>query len=142
VTRRALLLDIVVRVLYPAMLVFSLWILVRGHNDPGGGFIAGMIAVAATAIRAIASGTDAARRALPLEALRLSALGVAMALASGLAALASGQPFLTHLWATLPIGGVKVSTVLAFDLGVYLSVWGALGGIAIGLIALDEEEPS
>lgn len=139
-TRRAVLLEIVVRTLYPVMLVFSIWILLRGHNEPGGGFIGGMIAVAATAIRAIAPGTGAAGADPPLGALGLSALGVGLAIASGLAALVADQPFLTHLWATLPVGGdgIKVSTVLVFDLGVYLSVWGALGGIATRLIALDE----
>lgn len=138
-TRRAVLLEIVIRTLYPVMILFSIWILLRGHNEPGGGFIGGMIAVAATAIRAIAFGTAVAERGLPLGPLRLSALGVALALASGLAAMGGGHPFLTHLWTTLPIAGVKVSTVLVFDLGVYLSVWGALGGFATRLIALDEE---
>jgi len=138
-TRRAVLLEIVVRTLYPVMLLFSVWILLRGHNEPGGGFIGGMIAVAATAIRAIAPGTGAAASGPPLGALRLSAVGVGLAIASGLAALMVDRPFLTHLWATLPIGaGLKVSTVFAFDLGVYLSVWGSLGGIATRLIELDE----
>lgn len=140
-TRRAVLLEIVVRTLYPAMLLLSVWVLFRGHNEPGGGFIGGMIAVAATAIRAIATGTAHAERSLPLGPLPLALTGVALALASGLPALLDGRPFLTHLWAEVPlvVTTLDVSTVLVFDVGVYLSVWGALGGIATRMIALDEE---
>jgi multicomponent Na+:H+ antiporter subunit B len=140
-TRHAALLDIVVRTLYPAMIVLSVWVLLRGHNEPGGGFIGGMIAVSATAIRAIALGADRAERALPLGPLGLTAAGVLLALASGLPALATGRPFLTHLWSAIPLGftTLDVSTVLVFDAGVYLCVWGALGGIAARMIGLDEE---
>jgi multicomponent Na+:H+ antiporter subunit B len=140
-TRHAVLLDIVVRTLYPALLVLSVWVLLRGHNEPGGGFIGGMIAVSATAIRAIALGACRAERALPLGSTGLAATGVGLALASGLPALLLGRPYLTHLWAELPLGvtTLDVSTVLVFDVGVYLCVWGALGGIAAQMIALDEE---
>lgn len=139
-TTRAVLLEVVVRTLYPGMLVFSLWLLVRGHNEPGGGFIGGMVAVAATAIRAVATGSAGAARRMPLGPARLAAAGVGLALLSGLPAVLTGRPYLTHLWAELPLAvtSVKVSTVLLFDLGVYLSVWGALGGIATHMIGLDE----
>ena len=51
-----------------------------------------------------------------------------------------GEPYLTHLWATVPllVTELKVSTVLIFDVGVYLCVWGALSGYALGLLSLDE----
>jgi len=142
VTTRAVLLEVVVRTLYPGMLLFSLWLLVRGHNEPGGGFIGGMVAVAATAVRAVATGSADAARRMPLGPLRLAAAGVGLALLSGLPAVVTGRPYLTHLWAELPLAvtRVKVSTVLLFDLGVYLSVWGALGGIAAYMIGLDERD--
>jgi len=143
-TPRAVLLDVVVRTLYPGMLAFSLWLVLRGHNEPGGGFIGGMVAVAATAIRTVAMGSAETERRMPLGFLRLAAIGVALALGSGLPAAALGRPYLTHLWGEVPlvVTSVKVSTVLLFDLGVYLSVWGALGGIAACMIGLDEEDPA
>lgn len=140
-TRRALILDVFVRGLYPLMLAASLWILLRGHNEPGGGFIGGMVAVAATAMLAVAQGAELAQRRMPLGPLRLAAAGVLLSLASGLPAYALGAAYMTHLWASLPLGltELKVSTVLLFDLGVFAAVWGALGGLCAQMVGLDEE---
>ena len=70
----------------------------------------------------------------------LAAVGVLFAAVSGLPALLLGDAYLTHLWATLPliVTDLKVSTVLIFDLGVYLCVWGSLAGYALALLAVDE----
>ncbi|MGD9904832.1 MAG: MnhB domain-containing protein [Vicinamibacterales bacterium] len=136
-TSRPVVLMLVSRGLYPALLVASVLILLRGHNEPGGGFIGGMVAVAATALRAVAGGSASALTAFPGGPVRVAAAGVALAGASGLPALALGRPYLTHLWAP---GSLPLSTVLAFDLGVYLVVWGALGGVVTRMIALDEAE--
>jgi multicomponent Na+:H+ antiporter subunit B len=143
-TRRAVLLDVVVRPLYPGLLLFSVWLLLRGHNEPGGGFIGGMVAVAATAVRAAAIGWAGTAQRIPLGPSRLAGTGVGLALVSGLPALLVGRPYLTHLWVDVPLAvtSVSVSTVLLFDLGVYLTVWGALGGVAGHLIGLDEEDAS
>jgi multicomponent Na+:H+ antiporter subunit B len=69
---------------------------------------------------------------------------VALALSADFPRRPLAGPYLTHLWADLPlvVTSVKVSTVLLFDLGVYLSVWGALGGMAARMIGLDEEDPA
>ena len=140
-TPLAVILDVFVRALYPLMLAASVWILLRGHNEPGGGFIAGLVAVAATAMLAVARGAEVALRRMPLGPQRLAAAGVLLSLASGLPALAQGEAFLTHLWATVPLGvtDLKVSTVLAFDVGVFAAVWGALGGLSASMVGLDEE---
>jgi multicomponent Na+:H+ antiporter subunit B len=139
-TPRAVILDVFVRGLYPLMLVVSVWILLRGHNAPGGGFIGGMIAVAATAMLAVGSGALQAQQRMPLGPLRLAAAGVLLALASGLPAWAVDSAYMTHLWASVPLGftDLKVSTVMLFDLGVYLAVWGALGGLCAQVVSLDE----
>ena len=140
-TRRALILDVFVRGLYPLMLAASLWILLRGHNEPGGGFIGGMVAVAATAMLAVAQGSETAQRRMPLGPLRLAAAGVLLSLISGLPAFAQEGAYMTHLWGSLPLGftELKVSTVLLFDLGVFAAVWGALGGLCAQMVGLDEE---
>ncbi len=140
---RALMLERAARPLYWAMLALAVWILLRGHNAPGGGFIGGLTAVAATAARAIVLGEPEARRWLPLAPPTLAVLGVGLALASGLPALALDRPFLTHLWLTLPLGFTELplSTVLLFDAGVFLAVWGALSGYVLALLHGAEPNP-
>jgi multicomponent Na+:H+ antiporter subunit B len=135
-TRQSEILDVVARALYPAMLCASVVILLRGHDNPGGGFIGGMIAVAATSFRAVATGSGRALRAYPGGAVRVAAGGVLLAAVSGMPALWSGAPYLTH---HLSASSSLVSSVLLFDVGVYLAVWGALGGIAAHMIGLGEE---
>lgn len=139
-TGRALLFEVALRGLYPAILVASLWLLLRGHNAPGGGFVGGLVAVSATAAYAIAFGAQRARRRMPLGPQRLAAAGVLLALASGLPALLLGLPYLTHPWTTLPLGVTELplSTVMLFDLGVYACVWGSVGGYALALLAAQE----
>ncbi len=141
-TPRSALLRLAVRWLYPAMLAASLWILLRGHHQPGGGFIGGMVAVAASSLLAIAEGSRVAQRRLPFGPVRLAALGGLASLVSGLPALALGRPYLTHLWIELSLGLVRlpVSTVMLFDLGVYAVVWGALGGLCAHAVGLDEAD--
>lgn len=135
-TPRAVLVESLLRVLYPVMLAAALWVLLRGHNEPGGGFIGALVAVAATAAWASTFGVEAARRRLPLGPERLVAGGVGLALASGLPGVVAGKPYLTGLWLGVPLGvtEVKLSTVLAFDLGVFCAVWGALAGFVFALI--------
>ena len=136
-TRAPVLLVEAVRLLQPVILIASVWLLLRGHNAPGGGFIGGMVAVSATSLMAVTRGADAAIAFLPLGPLRLSCLGVLLGLAAGLPALFLGEPYMTHLWGELL--GVKVSTVLLFDLGVYLAVWGGLGGLCAAALGLEED---
>jgi multicomponent Na+:H+ antiporter subunit B len=140
--RRVVILEVAAGPLYLLILGASVWVLLRGHNEPGGGFIGGLIAVSASILWAVAWGSDAARRRLPLgDPLRLATVGVLLAALSGLPALLLGEAYLTHLWGKLPLGitELKVSTVLIFDLGVYLCVWGALAGYALALLAVDDD---
>ena len=122
-TGRSLLLEYVARAAFWIMLAASAWILLRGHNAPGGGFIAGLIAVSASALLAIVYGTDSARQLMPLSPLTLTVTGILLALLSGIPAAFGSGSFLTHLWWN--VGPIKLSTVLLFDLGVYATVWGA-----------------
>ncbi len=130
--RRSLLLEQAAVPLYWAMLLIALGILLRGHNEPGGGFIGGLVAAAASALLAIVLDPDAAQRRQPLQPLRLAACGVALTLLSGCLALIAGMPYLTHVWA----GGW--STVLLFDLGVFCAVWGTLTGYLYPLLEAEK----
>lgn len=117
------------------MLLFSVFVLLRGHNDPGGGFIGGLIAVAAVAIYGIAFGVPVARRALHFHPLAIAGAGLLLSAVSGLVSLLFGFPFLTGVWTSFRLLGVEVdvSTVMAFDIGVYLVVLGSLSSIALAL---------
>ena len=135
-TPRALIAEVFVRFLYTALMLASLWVLLRGHNAPGGGFIGGLLAVTASAAYALTFDAARALRRIPLGPVSLSGVGVLLGLLSGMPALLAGSPFLTHLWFTLPLGftDLTLSTVMLFDLGVYLCVWGALGGYCLALV--------
>jgi len=137
-TERSIVLETSVSLLYWIMLGAALWLLLRGHNAPGGGFVAALVAVAASAAQALVFGPAAARARMPFGPLGLGAFGLALAIASGLPALLLGQPFLTHGWTELAAGplALKLSTVLLFDLGVALCVWGALGGFCLRLLEM------
>jgi multicomponent Na+:H+ antiporter subunit B len=118
-----------------AMILFSILVLLRGHNAPGGGFIAGLIAAAAIAIYAMAFGVGAARRRLRINPLAVSGAGACIAALSGLPSLVIEAPFLTGLW--LP--GDLFGTPGLFDIGVYLTVLGAVSSIAMALEDESEE---
>jgi multicomponent Na+:H+ antiporter subunit B len=117
------------------MLLFSMFVLLRGHNAPGGGFIGGLIAAAAFATFGISNGVAAARRALWLHPMTIAGIGLLVSALSGVPSLVLGQPFMTSLWAEIPVLGdiIAVSTPMVFDIGVYLVVAGALTSIALGL---------
>ena len=119
------ILSATARALAPLVLVFSVFALLRGHNEPGGGFVGGLLGAAAFALWALAFGVDAARRKLRAEPRALVAAGLAVALAAGLAGPAAGLPFLGALWPafSLPVLG-KLGTPVIFDVGVYLAVLG------------------
>ena len=124
------------------MLVFSVYVCLRGHNDPGGGFIGGLIAAASMGVFAMASGVAEVRRALRVDPMAIAGFGVVMAGASGLASLAIGAPFMTSIWLYPEIGEavVPLSTPLFFDLGVYCVVFGTLSTIALSLEGDDGED--
>lgn len=116
------------------MLVFSVYLLLRGHNAPGGGFVGGLVAAAALFLHAIANGVAATRRWMRVEPRFLAVLGIAIAIGAGLPAAAVDAPFLTGVWA-FP-GGLPLGTPLLFDVGVYLVV---LGAVTTLVFALEED---
>lgn len=136
----SLILRTMVRYLFPLLLLFSVFIFWRGHNEPGGGFIAGLVASAAYALFSIASGTTETRRALGIDTRLIMGIGLLMAVLSGLPSLLMGEAFLTGLWGNLIWIGVfdiKLGTPVLFDLGVFLAVTGVTLTI---VFALEEVE--
>lgn len=123
------------------MLVFSVFITLRGHNDPGGGFIGGLIAASAIAIYGMAAGPQATRKAMRVDPLAIAGCGVLLAGFSALLSLPFDLPFLTGLWTTLYLGETEValSTPMVFDIGVYLVVLGTISAVALALEDSDEE---
>jgi multicomponent Na+:H+ antiporter subunit B len=117
------------------MVVFSIFVLLRGHNEPGGGFIGGLIAASAVVIYGMAAGAGEVRRALKVDPLGLAGFGVFIAGLSGLLSLFVEAPFLTGLWATFHLneGTVSVSTPMLFDIGVYFVVFGTITAVALTL---------
>ena len=127
------------RFLLPLMLLFSVFLLVRGHNEPGGGFVGGLTAATAFALVLLSDGLESARRLLRVAPLTLVAAGLTVALASGLPALLQGRSYMTGVWLGVPLPVVgKIGTPVVFDVGVYLVVLGIVLAI---LFALAEEEP-
>lgn len=115
-------------VLYWLMMIGAVVILLRGHNEPGGGFIGGLVAVTASSLLAILHGTPLARKYQLLAPLPLAMLGVGVALLAGIPGLIAGEGFLRHV----PVAGL--SSVVIFDIGVFLVVWGSFTGYIYALL--------
>jgi multicomponent Na+:H+ antiporter subunit B len=120
-----MILGTVGRLLLPVSLAFSLWLLWRGHNEPGGGFVGGLVAAAGVAVHSLPRGRRSMARLLRLRPATIAAGGLLLATFSGVPALLSHEPFLTHQWVTAP-GGLALGTALLFDCGVYLAVAGSV----------------
>ena len=119
----SLILRTTSRLILPAALIFSVYILLRGHNNPGGGFIGGLIAAAGIAVHALPRGYDGLIALLRASPKTYIGAGLVFAIVSGLPALFLAEPFLTHHWFFLNLG---LGTTLIFDGGVYLVVIGAV----------------
>src|SRR5574340_604440 len=119
---------VLVRLLLPMAMLVSLFFLLRGHNAPGGGFVGGLILATALLLQYVVGGTLWVESHLRIHPLTWITLGLLAAAGAGMAAWLTGAPFLTSLaWhGTLPLlGDVHLSSVLVFDLGVYMLVVGA-----------------
>lgn len=123
------------------MVLFSIFVLLRGHNEPGGGFIGGLIAASALAIYGIACGVAPVRRAIYFHPMAIAAFGLFMAAMAGVLSVFSGVPYMSGLWIYPHLFGVEIalSSVLVFDVGVYLVVVGAISSIALALEERDRD---
>ena len=137
--KNSTILSTAVKYLIPLLLIFSFFLLLRGHNEPGGGFVGGLVASSAYALFIIANGIDEAKKFLGIEPLTLIATGLFIALCSGLISVFFNKIFMTGLWFenTIPVIG-KLGTPLLFDIGVYFLVLGIVTKIIFSLAEQDE----
>ncbi|MCS3902921.1 multicomponent Na+:H+ antiporter subunit B [Methylohalomonas lacus] len=138
----SLILRTAARFLLPLLLLFSLFMLLRGHDEPGGGFIAGLIAAVAFALYLFAFDAARTRQLLGVDPRLLLGLGLLAATVSGLPSILLGEAFFTAIWWPIDVPGfgeVKLSTPLLFDIGVYLLVLGAIMTIVLALDEAEEE---
>ncbi len=134
----SLILSTSSRYLLVLLQLFSVFLLLRGHNEPGGGFAGGLVAAAAYALYFIANGVEEARRVFRFEPLTVMAAGLGVALASTLPSILGGLDFMRGVWVNtgIPVIG-KVGTPLLFDAGVYLLVLGITLKILFSLAGED-----
>ncbi len=134
----AFIIRITSRLFFWLLAVLSVVIVLRGHNEIGGGFVGGLVAALAFAFVGLARGTVRVREVLRVHPLYVVGAGLSLALLSGLPGLAVHGEFLRHLWVELALPGfhLKQGTTLLFDFGVYFVV---LGSVLAFLFAFQRE---
>lgn len=123
----SLILQTATRYLIDLLLLFSIFLLLRGHNEPGGGFVGGLAAAAAFVLYTLAFDVASARKLLRIDPHVLIGAGLLIAIVSGLVGLFFNNAFLTgewFKWNVLNVFELELGTPLFFDIGVYLVVLG------------------
>ena len=139
---RSVILDAGAGAVFHTALVFALFLLVAGHNAPGGGFAGGLVAGAAFVLRYVQGGTREVRRATRLAPQTLLGGGLLIAALTAMAPLIVGGAFLESGYVEFDvpvIGHVKATSALAFDVGVFLVVVGVVL-MLLTTLGLEEEE--
>jgi len=131
----SLILRTASKFLLPVTLLFSIWVLFRGHNAPGGGFIGGLIASSGFALYLVAHGVKALRGVIKIKLSVLLASGFISVLGSGLIALLQNKNFLTGIWINIKFTHMQIGSPILFDIGVYLVV---LSSVLVMMLALEE----
>ncbi|NIL78240.1 Na+/H+ antiporter subunit A [Rhodococcus sp. B10] len=124
---RSLILEVTTRLIFPTIMVLSVYFFFSGHNAPGGGFAGGLTAGLALVLRYLAGGRYELGEAVPIDAGKILGLGLIFASGTAIASMFLGAPALSSatIELTLPVlGDIKLVTALFFDLGVYLIVVG------------------
>jgi multicomponent K+:H+ antiporter subunit A len=122
------ILAVLARILLPLALLVSAYIFLRGHNLPGGGFIAGLVTSVALILQYVSSGVVWMQERLRWDYRSMAALGVVIAALTGLCSFFWGYPFLTSTFTHIHwpvVGDFELASAMAFDLGVYITVVGA-----------------
>jgi multisubunit Na+/H+ antiporter MnhB subunit len=118
------ILHISARFIKPLFILLSLYVLYRGHNLPGGGFIGGLLAASGYIFYMMAFDVKTTLDKMLISPQNLMPLGLLLAFGSGFFAVLNGEPFMTGRWIT--VLGIKLGTPTLFDVGVYLTVIGVV----------------
>lgn len=125
----SLLLKTMVRILLPLILLFSVFVYARGHHEPGGGFVGGLVAAAGLVLWIVGEGAAEARKRFPMKPSAVAAWGLVFAAVAALLPAAYDRAVMTSMWFHLPLPGgghYDVGTTTLFDLGVYFVVVGTV----------------
>lgn len=124
---KTLILSTVIKILIPIFLGFAIYMFFRGHNQPGGGFIAGLIASIPFMLYTMAFGVDKTNEIFKLRPMFMATLGLLLSAMSGVYAMIMQLPFMTSLWIPEKVAIVgKIGTPILFDLGVFFVVSGVV----------------
>lgn len=140
---RSVFFRFVARLMMPILLMFSLVLLLRGHNQPGGGFVGGLVGAGSIIIMVLAYGPSEVRQQLNIDFLRAMFYGLIIAVASGIIGVFAGVAFQDALWwkpFIQGIGRLELGTPLLFDLGVYVVVFSVTTSIVMNMAEEGERE--
>lgn len=132
------LLQTIAKIVLPPAILFAVYLMFRGHNLPGGGFVAGLMTAAAVMLQYVAGGRQKATDEAPFDPAKLIPIGLVFALGTGVASLLLGFPFLTSTFTYLDIpvlGHFELASATMFDIGVFFVVTGVTLSI---LLAIEE----
>lgn len=133
---RSVFFRFVARVMLPVLIVFSLMLMLRGHNEAGGGFVGGLVASSGVILMTLAYGPDEVRQRLKIDFLRLMFFGLLIVLFAGLLGLIIDGTFLQAEWwkpVIQGIGRLELGTPLLFDIGVYIIVLSVTSSIVMSM---------
>lgn len=139
--KRLVFLDESVSIIFQAVIVGSLWLLFAGHNQPGGGFVGGLVAGAAISLRFLAGGIEEVRSTTRFAPWTILGAGIALSVGTAIAPMLIGRPVLSSLgteFDVVVLGEIYASTTLLFDVGVYAVVV----GLVFMVFEAFAEEPS
>ncbi len=126
--QESLILKVITKIIIYPMFLLSLWIMMRGHNYPGGGFIGGLVGVAAVILNSITLKQNKERLKKSNKAIFVAVIGLLCALVSALISIIFQKAFMVGLWINIDLGEryISLGTPMLFDFGVYLVVMGGL----------------
>lgn len=131
-----LILQSVTKVVVFIILTLSLYLFFSGHNNPGGGFVGGLVLAAAIVLLCLAFDIETVKKGIPVDFKHVAALGAFIVVASGLSAALFGKPFLNQTFKIIELpffGDVELATVTIFESGVALAVVGVVVTIILSI---------